>query len=496
MSGALNNPELIWTTGGAAPWFGETADSYDGVSAAQSGLIGSQQQSWLQCVTTNLAQTSEVSFWWSVSSQAPDGLTFSIDGGTVANISGEAVGWRQYHAYLLPGSHTLLWTYSKGVGDNPTGIPFSDAGWVDQVVISPAGSGCVPPPSGIVAWWPGNGSATNIMGTASGLETNGAGYADGFVGEAFDFNGNTQAIAIPYSAALDLGQMAAWTIEAWIQPVSFNNVQYPTIFAEGNWGASLGLNSQSGALESWINDGTPLDSTSSVVLNQWNHVALVDDGATRTLYINGIPAGVGTAPAIAPDGNDAAIGTVGTFDGRSGFDGLIDEVSIYNRALSSNELSAIYNAGIAGKCTNDLPPVVLEPPQSQLAAVGQSMSLFAKVNGSSPLSFQWQFNGTNVFGASADSLVLSNLTVSQGGAYTLVVGNPYGTVTSYVAQVSMAYPLNLGQTVSSNVPFSGDGNLLVPSQVDNYEFTVTSQLACIRECVELAAERRHLLVAL
>jgi hypothetical protein len=137
LSVALDNTNLVWTTGGNVPWFGETAVSYDGVSAAQNGPIDNNQESWLQTITTNTTESSELSFWWSVSSQPPDGLTFSVDGTGVASISGEAVGWEQFNTNLLAGDHTLLWTYAKGGGNNPTGIPFSDAGWVDEVTLVP-----------------------------------------------------------------------------------------------------------------------------------------------------------------------------------------------------------------------------------------------------------------------------------------------------------------------------------------------------------------------
>lgn len=133
---ALDNTNLIWTTGGNVPWYGQTEISEDGFGAGQSGLIIGGQQSWLQTVT-NLSQPMQLGFWWDVSSQAPDGLNFSVDGTNYASISGEAVGWQYYQTNLPTGSHTLLWTYSKDSNDNPTGIPFADSGWVGDVTLTP-----------------------------------------------------------------------------------------------------------------------------------------------------------------------------------------------------------------------------------------------------------------------------------------------------------------------------------------------------------------------
>jgi len=134
---ALDNTNLIWTTGAEAPWFGETEVSEDGTGAAQSGTIVGGQQSWLEAVATNLTQSYQLSFWWNVSSQPPDALSFSIDGTIYASISGPAVRWEQVVTNLPAGTHTLVWAYTKQSNDHPTGIPFADSGWVDEVNLTP-----------------------------------------------------------------------------------------------------------------------------------------------------------------------------------------------------------------------------------------------------------------------------------------------------------------------------------------------------------------------
>ena len=142
LSLALDNTNLLWSTGGGADWFGEVEVSKDGVAAAQSGPIVSYydgstftgQQTWLQTIVES-NQPTIVSFWWNVSSRPPDALSFSLDSMTVASISGEAVGWQNFQTNVPPGRHTLTWTYTKGPVDIPTGVGFADSGWVDQVSI-------------------------------------------------------------------------------------------------------------------------------------------------------------------------------------------------------------------------------------------------------------------------------------------------------------------------------------------------------------------------
>ncbi|HWV98606.1 MAG TPA: hypothetical protein VNZ64_02825 [Candidatus Acidoferrum sp.] len=139
---ALDNTNLLWSTGGDALWFGQAEVSEDGVASAQSGPIVSfystslstfvGQQTWLETVA-DISQTMRLSFWWNVSSRSPDALNFAVDSALVASISGEAVGWQNVQTNLAPGRHTLTWTYTKGPVDTPTGVPFADSGWVDQV---------------------------------------------------------------------------------------------------------------------------------------------------------------------------------------------------------------------------------------------------------------------------------------------------------------------------------------------------------------------------
>jgi hypothetical protein len=133
---ALDNTNLVWTTGGDAPWFGQTQVSEDGLGSAQSGYIGGGQQSWLQ-TTTSQSQPMQLGFWWLASSQPPDGLAFSVDGVLWLTNAGVPASWQLVQTNLTAGNHLLQWTYSKQTYDLPTGLPFADSGWVDEVTFSP-----------------------------------------------------------------------------------------------------------------------------------------------------------------------------------------------------------------------------------------------------------------------------------------------------------------------------------------------------------------------
>ena len=92
---------------------------------------------------------------------------------------------------------------------------------------------------------------------------------------------------------------------------------------------------------------------------------------------------------------------------------------------------------VASGGTNFSPPLVIQQPQSLAALAGSDPILASSVRGSAPLSYQWQFYGTNLADATSSSLALSNILVTQGGPYWTVVSNVYGVVTSEVATVTV-----------------------------------------------------------
>jgi hypothetical protein len=114
----------------------------------------------------------------------------------------------------------------------------------------------------------------------------------------------------------------------------------------------------------------------------------------------------------------------------------------------TNVLLANYDGGIVTNitlvpgsltCTSDLPalPVFLTQPQSQTVVAGTNAVFSAIVAGEEPLTCQWRFNGMNLSGATAVALGLPNVQPGDIGAYSVVVSNPSGSVTSQLATLSI-----------------------------------------------------------
>jgi sugar lactone lactonase YvrE len=86
-------------------------------------------------------------------------------------------------------------------------------------------------------------------------------------------------------------------------------------------------------------------------------------------------------------------------------------------------------------------PQIKVPPQSQSVTVGQNVDFVVEATGTSPLWYQWRFNGTDIAGATNASLRLDSVAYSHGGNYTVIVSNIAGSVTSQAAVLSVKEPI-------------------------------------------------------
>jgi hypothetical protein len=103
----------------------------------------------------------------------------------------------------------------------------------------------------------------------------------------------------------------------------------------------------------------------------------------------------------------------------------------------------------------DLPPVITLDPTNRTALVAATVNFSVTANGSAPLRYQWQFNGTNLDGAAAETLSLTNVQTEQAGDYCVVVTNSLGSATSAVATLTVLhYPLLLDPRMTTNGSFA------------------------------------------
>ncbi len=159
-------------------------------------------------------------------------------------------------------------------------------------------------------------------------------------------------------------------------------------------------------------------------------------------------------------------------------------MSIYNRALSFDQVAAIYLAGSYGIC-QEVPPTLLSQPQSQSVFTGSNAVFSVSAVGQQPLAYQWQFNGTNlvdgarITGCQTDSLWVSGVLPSDAGPYQVLVTNLYGVATSAAAVVSVVQTptppavlvqvYNSANDTGSNIAFTA-GTLIDSFTSPNIQF--------------------------
>ena len=113
-----------------------------------------------------------------------------------------------------------------------------------------------------------------------------------------------------------------------------------------------------------------------------------------------------------------------------------------------------------------VPPIITTQPAAEMARLGLATTFSVVAAGTPPLSYQWQFGGTNLPGATSTNLTLTNLDVGQAGLYSVTVSNSYGTATSSAALLTVIVPpaitaqpedqtVSVGQTANFSVTAAG-----------------------------------------
>jgi len=242
---------------------------------------------------------------------------------------------------LDPAVHPGAPEACNGVDDNCDG--FSDEG---------CPGGCLPLPPGIVSWWPGDGSANDFMGRNGGALQNGVSFASGKVGEAFRLDGVDDYILIPANPPSTTFN-TPFTVVLWAK--TFASAATQALIARDPAGGNedWGLDLHGNAYRFWVRDSAEALSlvTGGPVPNgEWFFEAAVWDGSEIRLYMNA--ALVGTAPATAIDNEESriSIGARSFSSLQYFFNGLIDEVLIFNHPLTQFEIQGIYDAASAGIC--------------------------------------------------------------------------------------------------------------------------------------------------
>ena len=213
------------------------------------------------------------------------------------------------------------------------------------------GPTCIAASDSIVGWWPldqlGSGAEELVEGN-QGDYTSNPSAVEGKVGGALGFDGVNDLITVPDPGADWILDIAGdITIETWIKRNSDQGGQQVVV---GKY-YSYYIGCRNGHIFSLISNVFDFAGGTPVPVGEWFHIAVnydVDDRAAR-IYINGeVDSTFTTGGASLLVGNGYI--HIGGLPEQQYFDGVIDEVSIYNTALSTSEIREIYRRGSLGKC--------------------------------------------------------------------------------------------------------------------------------------------------
>ncbi len=342
-----------------------------------------------------------------------DGLPHPATG-TVTGVDGESLG-------------PLTFTYNGGAAAPvDPGVYAVVASFAGNLNYEPASATAVitiiaPPPGldGLVAAWGFDEGTGPIAGDASGKGHAGvikqAGWTTyGRFGGALDFDGRNDWVTVEDTADLDIRN--AITLEAWVKPrdlAGWNTI----LLKESGSGLAYSLYANdfyprhpAGYVNVGGNDISVVDNT-GLAFNAWSHVAMTYDGAMMRLYINGEAVGhraltgriIATNGALRIGGNDVW----GEY-----FDGLIDEVRIYTRALSQAEVARDMKTPIVRDGVR--PSVAIDSPSNGAALSGIPIVTVSANDNLALSSVQLQVDGVAVGEPLANAPFAFSLDLANG----------------------------------------------------------------------------------
>ncbi len=360
------------------------------------------------------------------------GLSFSW---TTMTTNSAVDNFRPYVPRNRQGKSALLWFR----GSYPTFTSFSTAvvGLFTNTF----------PRAGLLAYWPldaASGGKTPDFAFGNNLTINGgAPIVAGVISNAFSFDGSSQYLGITHDPSGTNGLPAyqsgrALTVAAWVRG-SAQTAKY--IFAEGNTtnngplfllqsGQTAGVNNRLDVLIRNNSSGTLVNhavSTHAVFDGTWHHVAYVDNAGAVQMYVDGQ---ADTNFAYAPTGtfsfNTTSLGALVRSSVSGFFNGTIDDVIVWTRALAQKEVQSVMTNSIP--IPVPIPPSIAAQSHGSTNAMGDYLSLSAQVLGDPPLNYQWSQNGVPLAGQT-DPNLMAPTSAAGSNYFSLVVTNSGGSVT-------------------------------------------------------------------
>ena len=207
------------------------------------------------------------------------------------------------------------------------------------------------PINGLVAWYPFNGTVNDSSGYGNNGTNNGATPTTdrfGNAGKAYAFNGLTSYILIPNASQLN--NIDSITLCCWVQSIDNGDKRLLTKGNANQYQYGIPLTSGQVIAQAWTaGGGDALHAASLLGNNNWHFVtAIVKSNTSAAIYVDGSLKSINTTIYGVWNKNGTGPLTIGAqYDGANNLSALLtgnlDDIRIYNRALNSTEIQALYN---------------------------------------------------------------------------------------------------------------------------------------------------------
>ncbi len=321
--------------------------------------------------------------------------------------------------------------------------------------------------NGLVAYYPFNGDANDAAGTNHGTIYGGVNLVPdrfGTINSAYRFNGIDGYIEV----GNPLGSSPAFlTQTAWVKILARETTPVPvgqldviigkrhaTIPSLGSSWPELAIDGQNSGVGVLALDAdfyfNPCRGVTPTLTNTWVFLCGVRSNSTFQLYLNGVLENTLTDPIAISSGEPMHLMHCGAFS--SYCNGLLDDVRLYNRALSPGEIAQLY-------AIENAAPVITDQPTNVVVEVGDTTTFSVTATGSFPLGYQWFKDGIDLVNATNSTLTLANVQPKLIGNYTVIVANisGSGSITSRLASLSIP---NINSAfwrgLVAYFPFNGD----------------------------------------
>ena len=362
------------------------------------------------------------------------------------------IGGEDHSMALLSDGTILAWSYNNmgqtNVPASATNVTAIAAGWEFSVALRADGK--------VIAWgYNGSGQSTvptglsNVVAIAAAqtralaLRSNGTMvvWGSGPSGESSVPAGVSNVIAIAAGGQHNLVLLANRTVTAWglndsgqtNVPAGLSNV----VAVAAGWHHSLALKSD-GTVVGWGNNSY---GEISIPTGLTNVVAIAADDSLTYLSLP-------YSMALKSDGTVVVWGSGPVTIVPTGLDGVVSLGRAYGHALALR----------SGRVT----PVITQQPENQYQITGGSVTFNSRGQGLAGVQYQWQFNGTNISGATNAPVTLTNVNLANQGSYRVIVSDANGSIASSSASfVLVTPPVIISQTLPTNQVVGYPTNLVL-----------------------------------